>query len=148
VRSVIVGVVLWLVLNILGVPGAPLLALLAGIANFVPYLGPLIAALPIVLVAMPMGLASLAWVMVIYFSIQTLEGFVVAPLIQKGAVDLPPAWTLSAIVILGAMFGVLGVALADPLLGVVRVALLRFYVEDWLNDRSAGKERALQGSQP
>jgi predicted PurR-regulated permease PerM len=148
VRSVIVGVVLWLVLNILGVPGAPLLALLAGIANFVPYLGPLIAALPIVLVAMPMGLAPLAWVMAIYFFIQTLEGFVVAPLIQKGAVDVPPAWTLSAIVILGAMFGVLGVALAAPLLGVVRVALLRFYVEDWLNDRSAGEERALQGSQP
>jgi predicted PurR-regulated permease PerM len=148
VRSVIVGVVLWLVLKILGVPGAPLLALLAGIANFVPYLGPLIAALPIVLVAMPMGLAPLAWVMAIYFFIQTLEGFVVAPLIQKGAVDVPPAWTLSAIVILGAMFGVLGVALAAPLLGVVRVALLRFYVEDWLNDRSAGEERALQGSQP
>ena len=146
VRSVIVGVVLWLVLRILGVPGAPLLAFVAGIANFVPYLGPLIAALPIVLVAMPMGLAPLAWVMAIYFCIQTLEGFVVAPLIQKGAVDLPPAWTLSAIVILGAMFGVLGVALAAPLLGVVRVALLRFYVEDWLDDRPKDQERALQGS--
>ena len=111
------AVALWLVLQILGVPGAPLLALQAGMANFVPYLGPLIAALPVALVAMPLGLASLAWVMAIYFCIQTLEGFVVAPLIQKGAVNVPPAWTLSAIVLLGAMFGVLGVALAAPVAG-------------------------------
>lgn len=144
VRSILVAAVLWLVLQILGVPGAPLLALLAGIANFVPYLGPLIAALPIVLVAMPMGLAPLAWVIAIYFCIQTLEGFVVAPLIQKGAVNVPPAWTLSAIVLLGAMFGVLGVALAAPLLGVARVALLRFYVEGWLEGRPAGEERPLK----
>lgn len=144
VRSVLVAAVLWLALQILGVPAASLLALQAGVANFVPYLGPLIAALPVALVAAPLGLGPLVWVMAIYFCIQTLEGFVVAPLIQKGAVNVPPAWTLSAIVLLGAMFGVLGVALAAPLLGVVRVALLRFYVEDWLGDRPAGAERALQ----
>ena len=144
VRSVLVAAVLWLALQILGVPAASLLALQAGVANFVPYLGPLIAALPVALVAAPLGLGPLVWVMAIYFCIQTLEGFVVAPLIQKGAVNVPPAWTLSAIVLLGAMFGVLGVALAAPLLGVIRVALLRFYVEDWLGDRPAGAERALQ----
>jgi predicted PurR-regulated permease PerM len=144
VRSVLVAVTLWLVLQILGVPAASLLALQAGVANFVPYLGPLIAALPVALVAAPLGLGPLAWVMAIYFCIQTLEGFVVAPLIQKGAVNVPPAWTLFAIVLLGAMFGVLGVALAAPLLGVVRVALLRFYVEGWLDDRPADEERALQ----
>jgi predicted PurR-regulated permease PerM len=135
-RSVIVALVLWLVLQALGVPGAPLLGLQAGVANFVPYLGPLIAALPIALAAMPLGLSSLAWVMAIYFSIQTIEGFVVAPLIQKEAVDVPPAWTLFAIVLLGAMFGIMGVALAAPLLAVGRIAVLRFYVEDWLHDRA------------
>jgi len=140
VRSAVVAAVLWLTLKSLGVPGAPLLALQAGIANFVPYLGPLIAALPIALAAMPLGLASVAWVMVIYFCIQTVEGFVIAPLIQKGAVNVPPAWTLFAIILLGAMFGVLGVALAAPLLGVVRVALMRFYVEGWLDDRPADDE--------
>lgn len=134
-RSVVVALVLWLVLQVLGVPGAPLLGLQAGIANFVPYLGPLIAALPIALAAMPLGLSSLAWVMAIYFCIQTIEGFLVAPLIQKEAVDVPPAWTLFAIVLLGAMFGIMGVALAAPLLAVARIAVLRFYVEDWLQDR-------------
>jgi predicted PurR-regulated permease PerM len=135
-RSLLVAVVLWIVFAFFAVPGASLLGLQAGVANFVPYLGPLIAALPVALVVMPLGLSTLAWVMAIYFAIQTIEGFLVAPLIQKGAVNVPPAWTLFAIVILGAMFGVMGVALAAPLLAVARVAVLRFYVEDWLQDRS------------
>lgn len=136
VRSGVVAVILWLVLKALGVPGAALLGLQAGAANFVPYLGPLIAALPVALAAMPLGLSAVAWVMAIYFCVQTIEGFVIAPLIQKGAVNIPPAWTLFAIVILGAMFGILGVALAAPLLAVGRIAVLRLYVEDCLNDRA------------
>jgi predicted PurR-regulated permease PerM len=133
-RSVVVAVILWLALQALGVPGSALLGLQAGIANFVPYLGPLLAALPVALAAMPLGLSSLAWVMVIYFSIQTIEGFVIAPLIQKEAMDVPPAWTLFAIVLLGAMFGIMGVALAAPLVALGRIGLLRFYVEDCLRD--------------
>jgi predicted PurR-regulated permease PerM len=135
VRSAIVAIVLAATLYSLGVPGAGLLGLQAGVANFIPYLGPLIAALPVALVAMPLGLSTLAWVLAIYFLIQTIEGFVIAPLIQKGSVNVAPAWTLFAIVLLGAMFGAMGVALAAPLLAVGRIAALRFYVEDWLRDR-------------
>jgi predicted PurR-regulated permease PerM len=135
VRSAIVAVVLAATLYSLGVPGAGLLGLQAGVANFIPYLGPLIAALPVALVTMPLGLSTLAWVLVIYFLIQTIEGFVIAPLIQKGSVNVAPAWTLFAIVLFGALFGAMGVALAAPLLAVGRIAALRFYVEDWLGDR-------------
>jgi predicted PurR-regulated permease PerM len=138
VRSAVVAVVLAVILHLLGLPGAPLLGLQAGVANFIPYLGPLIAALPVALVAMPLGLSTLAWVMAIYFSIQTIEGFMIAPLIQKGSVDVAPAWTLFAIVVFGAMFGAMGIALAAPLLAVGRIAVLRFYVQDWLKDRRGG----------
>jgi predicted PurR-regulated permease PerM len=133
-RSALLTVVLGVALTLLGVPGAPLLALLAGAFNFVPYLGALIAAFPVALVAMPLGLSTLAWVMVTYTIIQTIEGFVLAPVIQKGSIKLAPAWTLFAIVILGALFGGMGVALAAPVLAVARIAVLRFYVEDWLRD--------------
>jgi predicted PurR-regulated permease PerM len=135
VRSAIVAVVLAATLYSLGVPGAGLLGLQAGVANFIPYLGPLIAALPVALVTMPLGLSTLAWVLAIYFLIQTIEGFVIAPLVQKGSVNVAPAWTLFAIVLFGALFGAMGVALAAPLLAVGRIAALRFYVEDWLGDR-------------
>jgi predicted PurR-regulated permease PerM len=134
VRSAVIAAILAGTLHALGVPGAGLLGLQAGVANFIPYLGPLIAALPIALVTMPLGLSTLAWVLAIYFLIQTIEGFVLAPLIQKGSVNVAPAWTLFAIVLLGALFGAMGVALAAPLLAVGRIAALRFYVEDWLGD--------------
>ncbi len=65
-------------------------------------------------------------------TIQSIEGYVIGPLIQRQAVDTPPAWTLVAIVILGALFGVMGIALAMPLVAVGRVAIIRFYVEDYL----------------
>jgi len=134
-RGLVVAVLLAVGLSQLGVPGAGLLGLQAGVANFIPYLGPLIAAFPVALVAMPLGLPMLTWVMIIYFSIQTIEGFVIAPLIQKGAVNVPPAWTLFAIVIFGAMFGAIGMALAAPLFAIGRIAVLRLYVEDRLADR-------------
>ena len=81
-------------------------------------------------------MSYLLWLLGIYFAIQTIEGFVLAPLIQKGAVNLAPAWTLFAIVVFGAMFGALGVALAAPVFAITRVAVLRFYVEDLLADRA------------
>ena len=68
VRSAVVAVVLAVALYLLGLPGAPLLGLQAGVANLIPYLGPLIAAFPVALVAMPLGLSTLAWVMTIYFA--------------------------------------------------------------------------------
>lgn len=135
VRSFILAVTLGIALHLLGLPGASLLGLQAGVANFIPYLGPLIAAGPVALVAMPLGVPTLIWAMVIYFALQTIEGFVFAPLIQRQAVNVPPAWTLLAIVIFGAMFGAIGIALATPLLAVGRIAVLRLYVEDWLQDR-------------
>ena len=140
-RSTVVAVLLTLSFHLLGMPGAVLLGLQAGAANFIPYLGPLIAAFPVGLVAMPLGLPMLAWVLVIYTAIQTIEGFIIAPLIQKGSVNLAPAWTLFAIVIFGAMFGAMGIALAAPVLAVARIAVLRFYVEDWLGDRTPAPAR-------
>ena len=65
-----------------------------------------------------------------------IEGYVIGPLIQRQAVEIPPAWTLVAIVLLGAMLGVMGIALAMPLVAVGRVAIIRFYVEDYLGDNS------------
>jgi predicted PurR-regulated permease PerM len=134
-RSAVVAIVLAVAFHLLGVPGATLLGVQAGASNFVPYLGPLIAAFPVALVAMPLGLPTLAWTMITYTVIQTIEGFLLAPLISKSSVNVAPAWTLFAIVILGALFGAMGVALAAPVLAIGRIAVLRFYVEDWLHDR-------------
>ncbi|WP_112662178.1 AI-2E family transporter [Microvirga flavescens] len=137
VRTALVMLTLWLAFYLLGLPSAFLLALQAGLSNFIPYIGPLVAGVPVALVAMPLGTPMLAWAMAIYFVIQNLDGYVIGPLVHREAVQVPPAWTLVGVVILGAAFGVMGMALATPLLAIARVGVLRFYVEDWLGDRPA-----------
>ena len=124
----------WVALYLIGLPGPFVLGLQAGLSNFIPYLGPIVAAIPIALVAMPLGGSMLVLAVVIYTVIQSIEGYVIGPLIQRQAVEIPPAWTLVAIVLLGALFGDLGIALAMPLVAIGRVAIIRFYVEDYLGD--------------
>ena len=134
IRIVLMGVCVWLALYLLGIPGAFLLGAQAGASNFVPYLGPILAGIPIGLVAMPLGFSKLIWALGIYTAIQSIEGYVIGPLIQRRTAQLSPAWTLVAIVLFGSLFGALGIALALPLLAVGRIAVLRLYVEDWLGD--------------
>lgn len=134
VRITLMTLFVWAALYLIGLPGPFVLGLQAGLSNFIPYLGPIIAAVPIALVAMPLGPSLLIWAVVIYTIIQSIEGYVVGPLIQRQAIETPPAWILVAIVLFGALFGVLGVALAMPLVAIGRVAIIRFYVEDYLGD--------------
>jgi predicted PurR-regulated permease PerM len=134
IRIILMTVCVWAALYLIGLPGPFVLGLQAGLSNFIPYLGPIVAAIPIALVAMPLGGSLLIWAVVIYTIIQSIEGYVIGPLIQRQAVDIPPAWTLVALVFLGALFGVMGIALAMPLVAIGRVAIVRFYVEDYLGD--------------
>jgi predicted PurR-regulated permease PerM len=134
IRIILMTLCVWAALYLIGLPGPFVLGLQAGLSNFIPYLGPLLAAIPIALAAMPFGLSLLVWAVVIYTVIQSIEGYVIGPLIQRHAVDTPAAWTLVAIVLLGALFGVMGIALAMPLVAIGRVAIIRFYVEDYLGD--------------
>ena len=134
IRIVLMAACVWLALYLLGIPGAFLLGAQAGASNFVPYLGPIVAGIPVGLVAMQLGFSKLIWAIGIYTAIQSIEGYVIGPLIQRQAAELSPGWTLVAIVLFGSLFGVLGIALAVPLFAVGRVAVLRLYVEDWLGD--------------
>jgi predicted PurR-regulated permease PerM len=134
IRIILMTLCVWVALYLTGLPGPLVLGLQAGLSNFVPYLGPIVAAIPIALVAMPLGGSSLVWAVIIYTIIQSIEGYVIGPLIQRQAIEIPPAWTLVAIVLLGALFGVMGIALAMPLVAIGRVAIIRFYVEDYLRD--------------
>jgi predicted PurR-regulated permease PerM len=134
IRIILMTACVWFALHMIGLPSAFLLGLQAGLSNFVPYLGPILAGVPVGLVAMPLGPSMMLWAVGIYTAIQSIEGYVIGPLIQRRAVKLPPAWTLVAIVLFGSLFGVLGIALAMPLFAIGRIAVLRLYVEDCLGD--------------
>ena len=140
VAVAVIAVSTWIGLALIGMPGALLLGVQAGLVNFIPYLGPVIAAVPIVLAAMAQGTSMVIWALGVHIVIQTLEGYVLAPLIQRRAVDLPPVLTLAAVMLFGALFGAMGVALATPLVALIKVAVERLYIED--RTRRVEAERA------
>jgi predicted PurR-regulated permease PerM len=141
-RVVVMTICVWFVLYLIGLPGAFLLGVQAGLSNFIPFLGPIAAAIPIGLVAMPLGASMLIWSVGLYTIVQSIEGYILGPLILRQAVEIPPAFILVGIVVFGSLLGVMGIALAVPLIAVGRIALLRFYVEDYLADESIQRTEA------
>ena len=99
-----IGTLTYIGLLILGVPIAFVLALFAGLAGFLPYLGPIIGAIPMVLVAGGESLDLALWVVGLYVIIQFLESYLLTPLIQARAVSLPPAVVILSQLVLGAVF--------------------------------------------
>lgn len=130
----VVGSVTALGLWLLGVPLALTLGLLAGLLDFIPNIGPIIAALPGLLLALPGGPSQALYVVLLYLAIQTAEAYVITPLVERRAVLLPPVLTIVAQIVLGVAFGLLGLLLATPLMAVVLVLIKLLYVEDVLGD--------------
>lgn len=135
--AVCVAVLTGLGLILLGAPFAIALALLAGLMEFVPYIGPFVAAVPAILVGFAEGPELALKIALLFLGIQMVESYVLAPLIQHRAVHLPPAAILFAQVLMGAIVGALGVAVATPLAAAVMVAVSMLYVEDALGDKGA-----------
>jgi predicted PurR-regulated permease PerM len=114
-----------IMLAALGVANPLLLGIQAGLFNFIPYLGAIVGGGPILLMALPLGTTTLLIVLGLYVVIHIGVGYAVMPLIQKQAVHLPPAWTLASLILFGVLFGVASVALATPIIAVIRHVALR-----------------------
>ena len=136
VSMLVIGVGTGIGLHLLGVPLVFSLGLIAALLTFVPNIGPILAAVPAVLLALVQGLHLALWVVLLYVGVQMVESYLITPYLERRTVSLPPALTLTMQVLLGAATGILGLALAAPLtaVGIVLVRLL--YVEDALNDRA------------
>ena len=107
------------------VPMAALLAILTGLLAFIPNLGALISGALMVLVGFSVSTETGIYVVAVYFFVQNFDGYVVVPLIAKKTVDLAPALVLASQLIMGILFGILGLFLADPLLAMLKVAAER-----------------------
>lgn len=131
-----VGGLTWFGLWLLGI-GMPLtLAVLAALLTFIPNLGPIIAAVPAVLIALLDGPATAVWVVVLYIAIQTIESYLLTPLLQQQAVSLPPALTITTQLVMAVFVGAIGLALATPLTVMVLVLVRSLYVQDTLGDEA------------
>lgn len=122
----LLGVELWLGLGVL-----------VGLLTFVPFLGPILAGIPVVAIGFAEGWQTGVAVLVFYVVLQNIEGNVMTPLIQQRAIRLPPAMMISMQVLLGTVFGIAGLILAAPLAVVTMVVVAMLYVEDVLGDRAS-----------
>lgn len=118
-RCFIVGVVTGLVLFIIGMPYAFLLGLIAGIFNFILYIGPYIAAVPAVLLSFSPLTPSPLIVILVYVVVQVLDGIFLAPVVLGRTVKLKPITVIVAILAGGSLAGILGMVLAVPVAGII-----------------------------
>lgn len=125
VGMVVEGVFTFIMLSLYGVPLAALLGLLTGLLAFIPNIGAVLSGIIMVTVGFSGGVDMGLYTIFVYFFVQTIDGYLLIPLIAKKTVDLAPAVVLGAQLILGVLFGILGLALADPLMAMLKVALGR-----------------------
>jgi predicted PurR-regulated permease PerM len=136
IQMLLIGALALLTVWILGVPSPVALALIAGIGEFIPYLGPIIAAIPAVLVALTKSPHLALWTLVAYLIIHQIEGQVVAPLVQHRLVSIPPAVMLLGIVALTYLFGIVAIIFAAPIAVVIFAAVNLLYVRDTLGEKT------------
>jgi len=134
ILMLMVGVLTALGLHLAGIPSPVALGLVAALCSFVPYLGPVLSVLPALLVASVIGGTAVLSVVLVYGTVQLLESYLVAPLVQQQAVHIPPAAVITAQFIGGVGAGAAGVLLATPLAIILIVLVQTLYIEDVLGD--------------
>jgi len=131
---IFIGILTWIGLSIIGVPLALTLGLIAGLLYFIPNFGPILSAVPAILLAFIDSPITAVYVLALYIGVQLIESNVVTPIIERETVELPPALTIIFQLALSVMIGGLGLVLATPLLAVIMVLVQMVYIQDILGD--------------
>ena len=119
------GIGTWAMCFFAGIPMAALLGLLTGLLAFVPNVGAIVSGVLLVAVGFSAGTDAGIWAIIIYLVVQGVDGYLIVPMVAKRTVDLAPALVLGAQLLLGALFGIMGLALADPIVAMLKTWLER-----------------------
>ncbi len=134
VNMAIVGTVTGLGLWLIGIPVAVQLGVIAGLLEFVPYLGPILSAIPAILIGFAQSPTDALWVAGLFLIVQQVEGNLVQPLVQRSVVELPPVVTIAAVTVGGYLFGIVGLLVATPLVIVVMTLVNMLWLQDELGE--------------
>jgi len=137
VSMLFLATVLTLGLWALGVPAPLALGVLAGLSQFVPIIGPVLASAPAILLGLSVSPETAIWVALLYLIASQIEANIVFPLILQRAVSLPPGLTLFSAIGFGLLLGPLGVLFSAPLTVAISVFVVMFYVRGVLGDEHA-----------
>lgn len=126
---VLIGVMSAIAFSIIGVPFAILLGIFGGIVSFVPFIGPTVAVIPAILLALSTSPIQAIWVLVAYLAIQAVESNVIQPIVMSQAVELHPAVVIFGLLIMSTLFGFVGLLLAVPLVAAIQVLARELWVK-------------------
>jgi predicted PurR-regulated permease PerM len=124
-----VGAVTWLGLAIIGIPGSFILGIQAGLLAFIPTVGAIVAGVIVVLAALASGWIATLSAFVLFLGVHALESYILTPILQRQALDIPPATLFAFQILLGIVFGIWGISLALPLMAIVKVLIDHFKAE-------------------
>jgi predicted PurR-regulated permease PerM len=149
ISMVCVGVLSTLAFWFLGLPSPYALGLIAGLADFIPFLGPFLGALPAVMIAFSVSSETALWTMLAVIIVQQMESNVIFPLIARSVVNIPPALALFAIVAGSVLFGSPGLIFGFPLAVVAYVLVKKLYVRETLGEETSvpGEAEAAEARQ-
>jgi predicted PurR-regulated permease PerM len=140
------GIGTWILLALGGVPMAALLGILTGLLAFIPNIGAIVSGVLIVLAGFSVSVNAGLWAIAVYFIVQTVDGYLIVPYVARKTVDLAPALVLGAQLLFGALFGLMGLMLADPIVAMIKVALEQKSKDDEEDD--GGPPRAESARPP
>ncbi|MEZ2142054.1 AI-2E family transporter [Bradyrhizobium sp. DN5] len=121
-----VGAVTWIGLAVIGIPGAFILGIQAGLLAFVPTVGAIIAGVIVVLASLASGWIAALSALLLFLGVHAMESYVLTPILQRQALDIPPATLFAFQILLGVVFGIWGLALALPLVAIAKVMIDHF----------------------
>jgi predicted PurR-regulated permease PerM len=125
----IIGLLFTIALFFIGVPFALLLGILSGLLAFIPFVGPAISVIPPILLALAQEPISALWVLLAYAGVQFVEGNIVQPVVMSRVVSLHPVIIVFALLVMGTLFGFIGVLLAIPLVAALHVLVHELWVK-------------------
>lgn len=121
-----VGVVTWIGLAVIGIPGSFILGIQAGLLAFIPTVGAIIAGVVVVLASLASGWIPVLSALILFLGVHAMESYVLTPILQRQALDIPPATLFAFQILLGVVFGIWGLALALPLVAIAKVMIDHF----------------------
>jgi predicted PurR-regulated permease PerM len=140
------GVGTWILLAFGGVPMAALLGLITGLLAFIPNIGAIVSGVLIVLAGFSVSVNAGLWAIAVYFIVQIVDGYLIVPYVARRTVDLAPALVLSAQLLFGALFGLMGLMLADPIVAMIKAGLEQKSRDDQADQGGATRDMAARPS--
>lgn len=148
IAMVAIGILTTVGLYLLDVPLALSLGILAGLLEFIPFIGPFIFGFLAILIAFTDGPTTALYVALLILALQQFEGNILTPIIQRRTVHLPPALGLIAVIVFGVLFGIPGILFATPLMVVAMILVQKLYIDEGLENGTSGQGVAPQEASP